>query len=268
MRKEDLSIFLGLCLLAVFIWLRDTAWMTTSDDTLPILIGLPLFAWLGSPWKFTNTPSNYPSKNIILGVSLFVIGIGLNFTLLLTMGWMVFLYTWLKERLDKNNFQNNKKLLLLPFMSFPWVSLDFTQTGWWFRLSGAWITEVVFASWGFDVNREGTLLNINGIPISIEVACAGLNTLQSMLISGTIVAFIFLKDTWRFWLSLPLIILMTWVANTLRIIFVCLLALWISPAFVMGSFHVWGGWGVLMLMFGLCWLLFSFLEPTEKGKET
>lgn len=263
MKKNDYLIAAGLSVLAAFIWLRDTAWVTSSDDTLPILVALPLFIWLGSPWKWSETTAKYSNAEIMTGVGVFVAGIGLNITFFLAMGWVILLAAWLRARLQKESLPSLYKLLILPLMSFPWVSLDFTRVGWGFRLSGAWVTEYFFSWTGFSVVREGTFLNINGIPISIEVACAGLNTLQSMLISGSIVAFIFLQHSKRFWLSFPIIFVMAWVANTVRIIVICFLALYISPAFVMGSFHVWGGWGVLMGMFALCWLIFSLLEPKK-----
>lgn len=264
MKRDDFLIAGGLIILAMFIWLRDMAWISSSDDTLPILIALPLFVWLGIPWLWRQDAPQYSSKTLTAGICLFVAGIGLNVTLLIAVGWTLLLFTWLSARLLPESLPQLYKLSVLPLMAFPWISLDFDRVGWWFRLSGAWVTEYVFAWSGAAVTREGTLLNINGLPISIDVACAGLNTLQSMLISGTIVAYIFLNATTRYWLSFPILFIMAWFANTIRIIIICLLALAISPEFVMGPFHTWGGWGVLMLMFALSWSTFSLLEPKEK----
>ena len=52
MTKKDYSVLAALVALALFIWLRDTSWMSSAEDTLPILIALPVFYWLGKPWKF------------------------------------------------------------------------------------------------------------------------------------------------------------------------------------------------------------------------
>lgn len=264
MKKQDYLIACGLAVLAVFIWLRDTAWMTSLDDTLPILVALPLFVWLMMPWEWRSDPPAYSVNLFAFGVALFSIGIGLNITFLLTVAWAALLSTWLMARLREDRLPDYYKLLPLAVMAFPWVSLDFTRVGWWFRLSGAWVTEALLSRAGFSVLREGTLLNINGLLISIEVACAGLNTLQSMLISGTIVAYTFLSHLPIYWLSFPFLILMAWIANTIRIIVICLLALLISPAFVMGPFHSWSGWGVIMLMFGLCWFVFSWASKRKR----
>lgn len=264
MKRQDYLILLGLALLASFIWLRDMAWVTSADDVLPILIALPLFMWLGVPWRWKDDTPTYSLKYLLAGTALFSAGIGLNLTLLLVAGWVVFLSVWLIARLQEDSLPAYYKLLVLPLLAFPWISLDLDRVGWWFRLSGSWVAEVVLSALGFAVVREGTLLNINGLFISIEVACAGLNTLQSMLISGTCVAFIFLGQTPIYWLSFPLLVALAWVANTIRIIVICLLGLLISPAFVMGPFHVWGSWGVIMLMFALCWVVLSYLEPRRE----
>lgn len=264
MRKNDYVIALLLCLLGIFIWVRDPAWLTSSDDTLPILTAIPLFIWMGYPWQWRTEEPHYSIEKAILPICLFVLGIALNLTLLLSISWVILLNIWLSQRLKKELLPSYYKLLILPLMAFPWVALDFNQIGWWFRLSGAWVTEYFFIFLGAHVQREGTLLIINRLPISIEVACAGLNTLQSMFISGTVVAYLFLKDSPRYWMSLPFLFGISWIANTIRIIVICLIALSMGAEFVMGSFHIWSGWGVLMLMFFLCWHLFSWLEPVDK----
>ena len=51
-------MLVGLALLAGFIWARDSSWTSSTLDTLPIVLALPLFFWLGGPWKQTR-PSMY-----------------------------------------------------------------------------------------------------------------------------------------------------------------------------------------------------------------
>lgn len=250
---------------AIFNWLRDTTWMTSSDDTLPILVAIPLFLWIGAPWRFVEEPLPIPLRNISLSIMLFLLGTGLNSTFLLSLSWTWALWSWLATRLPKERLPYVRKLLVLPIMAFPWISLDASQIGWWFRLSGAWAAEHVFALSGAEVSRQGTMMVVNGMPISIEVACSGLNTLQSMLIAGSVVAFIFLGNSNRFWWNLPLLIVVSWLANTVRIIIITLAALYVSRQFAMGAFHEIGGWIVIMVMFGLCWLVFSLQQNPSRG---
>src|SRR5437016_3005693 len=96
-RITDFIIISILFLLAVFIWLRDISWISSSDDTLPILVALPLFWWIGSPWVLRPDPQPLSPKGIALSIVLFVAGIALNFTLMLTLGWVVLLWSWLSK---------------------------------------------------------------------------------------------------------------------------------------------------------------------------
>ena len=253
-----------LLVLVFFIWLRDLSWVSSSDDTVPILVALPLFFWIGTPWKWSDDPKKIPELKLICSSLLFLIGIAFNSTIMLAIGWVYYFWSWLVARLKDEELSKVKKLLILPFMAFPWVALDADRIGWWFRLSGAWVASKLFYLLGFDVVLEGTLLIVNGIHIFVEVACAGLNTLQSMLIAGSAVLFLTLGNTSRYWWNLPFLVLMSWIANTIRIFFISLAGVLISPQFAMGDFHVWGGWALLMLMFVLCWLFFSWQKPKEE----
>ena len=146
-------------------------------------------------------------------------------------------------------------------MSFPWVTLDMQQLGWYFRLSGAWTTAKIYTLLGYDVKYGGTTILIDQLPISVEAACAGLNTLQSMLIAGSVVAYIVLGETKRYWPNIALLVVMAWVANTSRILVLSAVALAFGREFALGAFHTWGGWFILVVMFILCWLLFELQVP-------
>lgn len=263
MKKTDYLIIFLLAFLAFFIWVRDLSWTTSSEDTLPILVALPLFVWLARPWHFLEKAKPFPSFMVIFASCIFALGIGTNLTILLAIGWTLFLWAWLKTRCSQETHDRIKKLLVLPIVSFPWVTLDASLLGWWFRLSGAIVTAKVYEWMGSNVIQEGTQILINGIPISVEAACAGLNTLQSMLIAGVFIAYVILGDSSKYWFNIALLVFMAWLANTLRIVVIVMAALLVSPTFALGTFHMWGGWFVLVLMFVLCWGIFSIQEEKK-----
>lgn len=266
MNRSDYFFIFFLFILAIFIWFRDIHWMSDTDDTLPILVAIPLFIWIGQPWIFKKNSSEMINQPIFsIATALFVVGIGLDMTFFLALGWTFFLWSWLSMRLEPSTLNSVKKLLILPIMAFPWITLDADRIGWWFRLSGAWTAAKLFSAVGFNVVQEGTNLNVNGLPISIEVACAGLNTLQSMVIAGTVVDYIILGNSSLYWWNLPILVIMAWIANTFRIIVISFTALIISPEFAIGMFHIWGGWLIILLMFILCWVIFS-LQQSEQSK--
>ena len=263
MNRLDIRVLICLVILASFIWLRDLTWASASDDTLPILVGIPLFYWVGRPWNLTQPAERLPTTVILITAFIILLGILFNSTLLLTIGWICLLWGWLSKRTPRAEHSRIAKLLVLPFLSFPWITLDAQPVGWWFRLSGAKVTGALYSLLGLDVKVSGTNMLINGLPISVEAACSGMNTLQSMLIAGSLLAFLYLGHTGRFWWNIPLLVAIAWVANTIRIFLISGVALAVSPEFALGAFHFWGGWIVIVVMFLLSWVAFYLQEPTE-----
>ena len=263
MKRNDFITIGILAILAIFIWFHDTSWMSSAENTLPILISIPLFIWFGMPWRFREDPLPIPTRWIVLSTFLFLTGTALNMTLILTVGWVALLWGWLSQRIEPETRPNVLKLIILPLMAFPWITQDADRIGWWFRLTSAWSTAHLFSLIGFNVKQEGTYILIRNLPVSVEAACAGLNTLQSMFIAGSLLAYIQLKDTSRYWANILLLIGIAWFANTFRIIFLTITAFVVSPEFALASFHTWGGLLVLLLMFGMCWLVFSWQNEKE-----
>lgn len=257
MNNTDRTVMGTLAALAAFIWFRDTRWMSSAADCVPILIAIPLFIWLATPWKFETRPVEFNDSLLMVGGVFFAIGMAGNLTFLLALAWTVLMWSWLGNRISSGQAATVKYLLPLPFLAMPWITLDGAAIGWWFRLSGAAVTAGLFKLMAFRVEHDGTFININGVPISVEAACAGLNTLQSMLIAGAALAFVMLKSRRYFWLNLALLIPLAWAANTARIVILSGAALTFSPEFVAGTFHDLSGWLVIMVMFLICWGAFA-----------
>lgn len=260
MRGRDWLWAAGLAALAVFIWLRDRSWIASPPEVLPILAALPLFAWLAAPWRWQAAPAPLNPGLFLPAAILFAAGVAANLTFLLALAWTSALWAGLRRRLPPADHGRVRRLLALPVMAFPWVTLDAAALGWWFRLSGAWAAEQLFAGIGFQVAREGTQLCVQGLTVTVDASCSGLQTLQAMLIAGTAAAHLLLGRTRSYWWSLPCLLGMAWLANTLRVAVLSATALSFGPEFAAGWFHDWGGWLVLVLMFGLCWGLFAWWQ--------
>jgi len=260
MKLKDWLWLAALTAFAALIWGRDRSWVGNASEVLPILGALPVFVWLGAPWRFTASPFALHLPTLAAAVGLFVLGTLFNLTLLLALGWALAVWSWLQLRVEPADRQRVFRLLALLVMAFPWVTLDAGEVGWWFRLSAAWVTEQFYTLLGLVVTREGTFLKVQGLPVSVEAACSGLKALQAMLIAGTMLAYIQLGRNRRYWWSLPLLILLAWVANTARVLMLTAAALTFGTEFAEGWFHAWGGWFVLMVMFTLCWFSFAFLQ--------
>ena len=268
MTGKDRFMLTLLAFLGVLIWVRDLRWLTFPEDSLPILLGFPLFLWLGRPWSFRPRGSPMRVRVLVLAVVLFTLGALFDFTLLLVLGWATLFWDWLHSRLGQASLPRVRQLLVLPVLSFPWIILDGQAIGWWFRLSGAWVAGHIFSSTGFDVSREGTFLVVQNLPVDIGAPCSGLNTLQAMLMAGAVVAYLELGGRNRYWWNLPLMVPMAWMANTLRIVAICAAALAVSAEFAMGLAHTLGGWLVICVMFFLCWALFAAQRTRLSGGAT
>ncbi len=257
MAARDISFLSLLFFLAIYIWLRDLTGITSLENTLPILLSLPLFVYMGSPWKLQENPQPISYSNLVIGTAGFVLGILMDVPLLPAASWTYLLWTWLCPRVNPHDLPSVRRLMILPLFAFPWLNLEGNYIGWYFRLSGAWVTAKTFSVMGFNVLHEGTQLIVQGLPVGIGEACSGINVLQSMLIAGSALAYLYVGRLKIFWLNLVALVIIAWLANTLRIVILCITALTMGREFALGIFHTWGGCLVLFLMLCLTWAILS-----------
>lgn len=259
MKGLDRLFLVVLTALAAFIWLRDRSWLTTLEDCLPAFAALPLFIWLGKPWIWRDEPLTLSPMLLGAAILCLLFGIVAELTLALAMGWSLLCWAWLRARIAVDHLTRIRRLMLLTVMAFPWVTLDAEPVGWWFRLTGAWATGVFYQALGCTVLRVGTDLQVDEFNLAVTAACSGLNTLQSMLVAGAVLAYVQLGQSRWYWWSLPILLAMSWLANTVRILAIAAAGLLRGPEFARTVFHDWGGWGVLVLMFGFTWLAFALI---------
>jgi exosortase/archaeosortase family protein len=249
-----------LALLALHLWLRDRAWASDPSDALVLLAGFPLFAWLGRPWVRRAAPAPAPRGPLALGAALYLVGAAVDSPLALATGWTALFWAWLASRYEGEPLAHARRLLVLPWLAFPWLLLGGARVGWVFRLTAAWVAAHAFAWAGFPVSREGTCLVAAGVPIAVDAACAGLNVLQAMGIAGGATAAVMLRGRRGYLGALALLPVLAWLANTLRVLILGGAALAAGPEFASGLFHRWGGLSVLVLMFVSSVVAFALLR--------
>lgn len=155
------------------------------------------------------------------------------------------------------------ELRLLALLSLPWLATDGASLALAFRHSAAWATGAVFHLLGFAIVRDGTTIDIEGQPLGVVAACAGLDTLHATLVAGAWLAGV-LKGRWRFWIAVSLLPALAWFANTLRVIALGGVALAWGPEVAEGWFHNWGGLTVIVVMFALAGTWVRALHRTER----
>ncbi len=148
-------------------------------------------------------------------------------------------------------------ILTLTCLGFPWVESQFHGLGWWFRLVGAGALEMLYSVIGFEVNRQGTLVHIEGAPVSVEEACSGMASLQTMILAGVF----FLRERLQSWRSLVLwliaIVVLSCVANTMRILVITFCILTFGVQISSGLLHDLIGLGCMAAIFRV---LLTFTE--------
>ncbi|WOO42023.1 archaeosortase/exosortase family protein [Rubellicoccus peritrichatus] len=250
----------ALAICYVIIWWQDSLWLTAPADTLPLVSGLILLLFLGRPWIFLKTRKSISQPFCIIAIALIAFGIAINIMILSALGWTLLLTVFLRSYFQLPRYW--AQLLPLAFFAFPWVATDLPMVGWWFRISAATVSAWIFQSLGFLVMRQGADIQVQGLPISVEAACSGLNLLQALLLAGAVLGLLQLRGRtsyWGFLLSLPLL---AWFANTCRILVITAVALSSDTTFAAGLFHTWGGLLVVVLMFGAAQFLVTFLSKT------
>ena len=254
MKPRD-YLWLGVLLIgAALIWLHDLAWVPVASETLPVLATLPLFVWLGAPWRFRSDQFQLYGKTLAAAGVVLVFGLALDLTCLLAASWTLALWGWLRARVVSES-ACLRRLMLLPMMAFPWLTLDLAPLGWWFRITAAWAADHLFGALGFVVVRQGINLVVHGLPIEVAPACSGMNSLQSVLIAGFVIAWIELRSSRWFWLGLATLPLLAWTANVARICSVVALALSWGTDFARGWFDEVGGWLVVTVVFACWWFV-------------
>lgn len=257
MKGSRVMALAGLGLLAAAIWLRlplGAAWV----DLLPALAAFPLYGWLSQPWIWRTPRGELRWGALAAAGAVLVIGAAVDSTLVLAVGWVLLWRAWLGVQLVPGAMAVQPRALVLLVCAFPWLGPEGQAVGWWFRYSGAWGAAGLFGAAGFEVARDGTFLTVQGLPLAVDEACSGLHALQAMLVAGTVLAWVMLAG-WRFWVGVALLPLLAWAANLSRIVTLGVTGLSFGPEAALGWFHSWGGWAVLMAMFGLCVGVFRVL---------
>ncbi len=256
------SIFI---LTAIWIWVRDFRWLEESVDTIAILCVFPLTFYLGKPFKINEISHLNIDITTLFGTIVFLVGILFNITLFMALGWTLAFYSFISI-IASSEIISLKRLILLPLMGFPWVTLDLNIVGWFYRLTGAWSAAKIFNIVGLNVEQRGTFLEIEGLTVSVEAACSGMNLMQSLLIGGVSLAIIYLRKSKHFWSSICLLPAIVWISNTIRIIFITVIGLIYGVETAGGIFHTIGGMVVVFTMFLICILMFRLFADKSHEK--
>jgi exosortase/archaeosortase family protein len=215
------------------IWLLDLSWWALSPDVVLVAALIPL-AWIWAERNPDPVDAAGPSAmGTLVAVALCALGIFMQ-----SMTMMAFTWSWLAVvYLLPPTSISRSRLWVLCAGAFPWVLIDAELVGWWFRLSGADLTGWLFYIAGMEVVARGTQLEIEGLPISIEAACGGLQMLQVLMSAGVALTLIRFPRERGFWFMLGLLPVLAWISNTFRIIVISAWGVAFGADAAAGLFH-------------------------------
>lgn len=238
----------GWFLLAIYplIWLIDLSWWQLAPDVL-IIVGILPLAWLLNRRAGVSGKSADRRPGLTkVAILLLTVGILLNqFSL------MAFAWSWLAtDYVFPATKLSRVRLWVLCTGAFPWILVEGQRVGWYFRLTGADLTVWLYDLLNYEVTGGGTLLEIEGLPISVETACSGLQLLQVLLSGGIALTLVRFPKEPGFWCMLALLPALAWFANTVRIIVISAWGLNFGAEAAVGAFHTWGALIVILSMLG------------------
>lgn len=216
------------------------------------LVSLGMFLVLAAPWRLqpTRRPSNVPL--LILACLALILGLASDLLLPMALGWSALLWAWLSCRLAAEDRDRVWRLMLLTLFVFPWADVDIKAAQWVMRITAASVTQHILTGVGLPTTREGTMLWVAGQPVEISEDCAGGDTLHAMLVVGVAAAFVYLDRRRPILPWLPVLGVLAWLANTLRVLMIAATAGWFPDSDLLIWVHDAGGWLVIAFMLGLC----------------
>ncbi len=120
------------------------------------------------------------------------------------------------------------------------------------------VTNFLFAIIGIPYTRDGFIFQFSAINIEVAKECSGIRSSIALFITGILGGHYFLKSGWRKSVLLLAMVPITIVKNGIRIVTICLLAIYVDPKFLTDSWlHHSGGFvfyiPALALMGGILW---------------
>ena len=149
--------------------------------------------------------------------------------------------------------------LLLLFM-VPLPPAVLTQIIVFLQKTSADASELLFVLIGMPNARQGFLFALPGLTIEVARECSGIRSSLALLISGLVMAYLFLRSTWTRAALVLVIIPLAIAKNAVRIVLLSWLAIHVDPSFITGSaVHRNGGIPLfitsLAILGGIAWLL-------------
>ena len=165
--------------------------------------------------------------------------------------------------------------ILIWFVSAPMVSVVENQLSLFLLHKVVSVVSFVFDVLGMPVEQEGNVLLLPTGRVGVEEACSGIRSLTACLFAGSFLAAMFLNRLWKKMALVAASMVLAFVTNLIRSLFLTAWAYNYGPKAIEGTVHDAAGYSVLGLtmIVLLCLLplfnlkLATLVEPEDNGAQ-
>ncbi|MCU1298486.1 MAG: exosortase VPDSG-CTERM-specific [Acidobacteriaceae bacterium] len=124
-------------------------------------------------------------------------------------------------------------------------------------------TFALFKLSGTPVMKDGFVLSLPMLQIEVAKQCSGIRSSEMLLITGLILAHLFLRTFWSKIIFVAFIVPMAIAKNAIRVFTLAMLGMHVNPDFLEGRLHHEGGGVFFALALGVLLLLLWILQKVE-----
>ena len=279
--RSQHACFAALVLLAVAVLYHALTLLISSALTheahSQVLLVLPISAmllYLERREIFASARYSWPSASILLllaAIFLFLRGRSASFSSEDQLSYSILLFScWcIAAFLVCYGFSSFRAalfplLFLILMAPLPEAALADSVT--FLQQASADATALLYRATGIPFERTGTIFALPRVTIEIAQECSGIRSSLILVISGLVLAHLFLKTAWSKLVLALLIVPIAIAKNAVRIFALSTLGMYVDQSFLTGPLHHRGGIVFFALGFACLWLAIVLLQKLEKRR--
>jgi exosortase len=152
------------------------------------------------------------------------------------------------------------------FLMVPLPAIIFNQIALPLQFQASGLASGMLQLVGVPVLREGNVIQLPSVTLDVVEACSGLRSLVSLITLAVLYGYIFERRTWRRVMLILVAAPIAVIANGVRIMGSGILGQYWDPDKAEGFFHLFTGWLIFVVSFGLMMMFHAALSKI--GRET
>lgn len=127
------------------------------------------------------------------------------------------------------------------------------------------IVALLFNATGTAFHRQGYIFTLRDFVIEVADECSGIRSTIALTLTTLLAGHMFLRTSWKKAVLVLAVVPLTILKNGIRIVTLCLLAMYVDPGFLTGQLHHEGGIVFFLLALALLFPLFAALVKSDNA---